>query len=380
MVVIVAKRTYAIAMFVVVIVLVLVVASITLLSKTPITVEKSASATATTSTEATTKAISTTPPSGGNLIIFCAGSLRIPLSRLAGIFYNTTSVDVHIEASGSIEAVRKVTDLGKRADVVVIADYRLISKYMVPKYADWYIAFASNEVVLAFTKNSKYADELKKNPGKWYEILSRPDVRYGFSDPNKDPCGYRSVGVIALASIYYNDPGILEKLVLRHTNIRVKAKDNVTHIYVPASLDLHGENLVIRPKSVDLIGLLESGNIDYAFEYRSVAIQHGLEFIELPDEINLGNPKYEDFYHRVIVHILSGTEKERALPMESIVYGITIPLNAEHKDLALKFVELLLSDTGRKVFEELGQPFLDTPLGYGNIPEELRSYVKVVEG
>ena len=374
------KRTYVIAVFVVVIVLVLAAASIALLGKTPITGEKSASATAATSIETSTGATTTTSLSGGNLIVFCAGSLRIPLSRLAGIFYNTTSVDVHIEASGSVEVIRKVIDLGKRADVAAVADYRLIPKYMVPKHADWYIAFASNEVVLAFTKNSKYADELKKNPDKWYEILSRPDVRYGFSDPNKDPCGYRSIGAIALASIYYNDPSILEKLVLRHTNIKVEAKDNVTHIYVPASLDVHGENLVIRPKSVDLIGLLESGNIDYAFEYHSVAIQHGLEFIELPDEINLGNPKYEDFYHRVIVHILSGTEKERALSMESIVYGITIPLNVEHKDLALKFVELLLSDTGRNVFEELGQPFLDTPLGYGNIPEELRGYVKVVEG
>jgi len=35
--------------------------------------------------------------------------------------------------------------------------------------------------------------------------------------------------------------------------------------------------------------LLESGDIDYAFEYLSVARQHRLEFLSLPSEIDLGS-------------------------------------------------------------------------------------------
>ena len=32
------------------------------------------------------------------------------------------------------------------------------------------------------------------------------------------------------------------------------------------------------------------------------------------------------------------------------------------------------------MFESLGQPFLDEPLGYGNVPQELLRYVRVEGG
>ena len=320
---------------------------------------------------------SATTHARGALRVFCAGSLKIPFEHVAEVFKGRYGVDVHIEASGSVMAVRKVTDLGKVCDVLGVADYRLIPKFMVPKYASWYAAFASNEIVIAFTNKSRYADELIKNPSKWFEILARPDVRYGFSDPNKDPCGYRSVGVIALASLYYNDSSILSKLVLEKTNIQVSSENGVLHIYVPAVLKVRSGNLVVRPKEIDLVALLEAGALDYAFEYKSVAVQHGLRYVELPPKINLGDPTYGDFYSRVVIHILVGTSKEKEVPMAPIIYGVTIPKNAEHPELALKFLKLLLTE-GKGIFESLGQPFLKEPLGYGDVPSELRGYVKVV--
>jgi len=82
-------------------------------------------------------------------------------------------------------AVRKVTDLHKPADIVAVADYTLIPQLLVPNYTDFYVLFATNEIVIAFTDQSKYADEI--NSDNWYEILARPDVKFGFSDPNQDP-------------------------------------------------------------------------------------------------------------------------------------------------------------------------------------------------
>ena len=52
----------------------------------------------------------------------------------------------------------------------------------------------------------------------------------------------------------------------------------------------------IRPKEVDLVALIESNAIDYMFQYKSVAIQHGLKYIELPREINLSDPSLNDLY------------------------------------------------------------------------------------
>jgi molybdate/tungstate transport system substrate-binding protein len=234
------------------------------------------------------------------LTIFHAGSLSIPLKDLNEEFKEYMKVkgydvEIKLEPSGSVMAVRKVTDLGKKADIVAVADYTLLPTFMYPKYADFYIAFARNELVLCYTDKSKYSDEI--NGENWYDILSRDDVKFGFSNPNIDPCGYRSVMAMKLAELYYKKP-IFHELIEKHTNI----KANGTKILTPKDITTDGK-VVIRDKSVDLIALLESGSIDYAFEYKSVALQHNLSFVELPDEVNLRNPLLKDWYEQVSITV-----------------------------------------------------------------------------
>ena len=305
------------------------------------------------------------------ITIFNAGSLTIPLEKLAKIYTEKTGVNVQIVPSGSLMVIRKVTELHENPDIVAVADYRLIKYYLYPNYTKWYIAFATNQVVLVFTKHSKYADELEKNPSKWYEILARPDVKWGFSNPNDDPCGYRAVGIIGLATLYYHNTTIIDSLLARNTNIKYRISDGKIEIYVPQNLTVHN-NLVIRPKSVDLISLLESGQIDYAFEYKSVAVQHNLSYIELPPQLNLGDPSQAGFYAKSIVYVMAGTSQEKPITMAPILYGITILDNAKHYQEALKYVEMLLGSTGREIFSQCGQKILEHPLIYGNPPEEIR--------
>ncbi len=311
-----------------------------------------------------------------------AGSLTIPLQKVAELFEQEYGISVRLEPSGSVEAVRKVTDFGRNCDVVAVADYRLIPMFMVPRYANWYVAFASNSIVVAFTNHSKLADRVKSlaNPLELFSLLANSSsVRYGFSDPNRDPCGYRSVGVIGLVALQTGDMSLLERLVIEKIpGSRYELVNGTLHIYIPASFEPRG-NLVVRPKSVDLIALLESGAVDYVFEYRSVAVQHGLEYIELPPTVNLADPGMAKLYGRVVVHILTGTPKEKAITMAPIVYGVTVPLTAEHKREALLFVRFLL-ERGAQVFREYGQPFLEQPLGFGKLPGEVAGLVRVVEG
>jgi molybdate/tungstate transport system substrate-binding protein len=310
-----------------------------------------------------------------------AGSLTIPLERVAQSFEKQYGVKVLFESSGSVEAVRKVTDFGKNCDVVAVADYRLIPMLMVPRYAKWYVAFATNSMVIVYSQHSKHAPEASKLTSALdvFKLFSRSDIRYGFSDPNRDPCGYRAVGVIGLAALATGNMSLLESLVIdKIPGSKYEIVNGTLHIYIPASVEARG-NLVVRPKSVDLISMLESGAIDYAFEYRSVAVQHNLSYILLPPEVNLADPSKAEWYSKVVVHILTGTSKEKAIPMAPIVYGVTVPVNAEHPREALLFVKYLL-ENGRSVFESLGQPFLPKPLGYGEIPEELGNLVAHVEG
>ncbi|HDJ66320.1 MAG TPA: tungstate ABC transporter substrate-binding protein WtpA, partial [Nitrososphaeria archaeon] len=247
--------------------------------------------------------------------------------------------------------------------------YRLINDMMMPSYAEFNIAFASNKMVLAYTDKSKYSDEI--NSENWFKMLMREDVKYGFSNPNDDPCGYRSPMVLALAEKYYG-LDLLRELVVDKSNMIVKKSDGEYHIYIPKDFaPKAGSNLVIRSKSVDLIALLESGAIDYAFEYKSVAIQHGLKYVELPPQIDLSNPRFDEEYGRVHVYLFYGTDEQKEVVGKSIVYGLTIPKCAENRDLAIKFINLLLSDVGREIFEKNGQSFLDRFIVYGNVPREI---------
>ncbi len=307
------------------------------------------------------------------LVIFHAGSLSVPLQQLEAEFtkYAEENLGIKVkfqdEASGSVMAVRKVTDLHKQADIVAVADYTLIPQMLVPNFTDFYVLFATNQIVIAFTNKSRYADEI--NSTNWYEILAKPGVRFGFSNPNDDPCGYRSVMVMKLADLYYGKP-IFETLVEKNTNIYA----NGTHVYAPKEIQLKTDKVVIRPKETDLVGLVESGAIDYFFIYKSVAEQHHLRYITLPKEINLGDFRMADYYGKVEITLGSTGKTIKAKP---IVYGVTVLKNAPHRQLALEFLKFWLGKTGRDVFEKNYQDFLNPPIAFGKVPDEIRDEVKV---
>ena len=291
----------------------------------------------------------------GTIIIFHAGSLTVPLKALTEAFQaKHPGVTFQTEASGSRTAARKISELGREADIIMSADYTVINELLIPEFADWNISFARNTMVIAYTDKSKYADEI--NADNWYEILLRDGVVYGHSDPDADPCGYRTLMVWRLAEKYYNVPGLYQKL----------------DEYCPL------EN--VRPKSVELIALLESGDMDYAFEYRSVAVQHGLKFVELPEEINLCCTEHADFYKQARVEV-SGKEPGTTITKvgKPIIYGVTIPKNAPHPELALGFVKFLLGPEGQAIMEKMGQPPIMPPIastGKENLPASLQALVK----
>jgi len=306
-----------------------------------------------------------------NLKVFHAGSLSIPFSQVEEIFEsNHPDVDVQLEAHGSVVAVRQVTEVGKMGDVVAVADFSLIPSMMVPEYASFYLQFAKNRMVLAYTEESELAD--KVNSDNWYNVLRNPDVRYGFSNPNMDPCGYRSPMVMQLAETHYLDDKILDDLVIDNSAITVDERDGNYQINTPEALRPNTAKLSIRDKSVSLVALLQNGGLDYAYEYMSVAKQHGLEYVTLPESIDLSSTEHADTYKHVTVKTADGNVKTA----KPIVYGITIPSNAEHPELAREFVQLIISKKGQEVFSELGQPPIVPARGFGETPETLGDHVE----
>jgi molybdate/tungstate transport system substrate-binding protein len=295
----------------------------------------------------------------GTVIIFHAGSLTVPFEAMEKAFEEKyPQVDVQREAAGSQACARKITDVKKPCDIMASADYTVIDKLLIPNYANWNIRFATNQLVLCYTDKSKYAGEV--NAKNWYEILQRKEIIWGHSDPNLDPCGYRALMVLQLAEKHYNIPGLYEKIVAN------RPKEN------------------IRPKSVELVSLLQTGNMDYAWEYLSVAVQHDLKYIVLPDEINLGNYKYDDFYTQAVVQV---TGKEPGTFMEmrggSVTYGITLIKDAPNREAAITFLQYMLDPQGGlKILKDQGQPpFVPSRVPTKDmkalVPAELQKLVEV---
>ena len=133
-----------------------------------------------------------TPATAGELVVFNAGSLGLPFRNLLQAFKKANpGVRTSQESSGSLEAARKLTELGKIPDVLGVADYVIIPKLLIPAHADWYATFATNALVLAFRNESQGALEIADY--NWYRILLRPGIRTGRADPTLDPAGYRTL-------------------------------------------------------------------------------------------------------------------------------------------------------------------------------------------
>lgn len=268
----------------------------------------------------------------GDLIIFHAGSLSVPFQQIADSFSaKHPDVNIKLEAAGSVTCARKISELNRPCDVMASADYNVINNLLIPEHASWNIKFASNEMVIAYHRDSKYHDII--NDQNCFELIDRDDVIYGRSNPDSDPCGYRAVLSLKLAEKVYQKSGLADKI-------------------------LNKDQEYIRPKEVDLIALAETNVIDYFFIYRSVAEQHGFTYLLLPDSVNLKKPELAGFYSSVDVQIAGNAPVAFIIQKgEPMVYGITIPQSAPNKKVALEFVKFVLDNNhGMKIIELNGQP------------------------
>ncbi len=274
------------------------------------------------------------PPAAapGPLVVFNAGSLAYPFRELLAAFVRDhPGVVPQQESSGSLEAARKLTELGKIPDVLGVADYGVIDKLLIPAHATWYITFASNAMVLAYTDRSIGAREVTGE--NWWQILLRPAVRTGRANPSLDPNGYRTLMAFQLAEAHYRRPGLAKQL-----EAAVKAE-------------------YVRPSEAQLLGLVQAGELDYAWSYRSLAQTAGLRWVNLPPEVDLSDPARAAWYGQARVR-LPGPRLAAADSVEfrgePIVYAVTVPTRAAHLEAARDFVRFILSPAGRAILTRAG--------------------------
>jgi molybdate/tungstate transport system substrate-binding protein len=334
-----------------------------------------------------TPTVPPTPAGKTPLVVFAAGSLIRPFDDLAQAFEaKYPHIDVQSEYHGSIQVIRHVTELHMPIDVVATADYALIPQLMyannVPEtgrpYASSYIRFATNKLGLAYSAKSRYAAEIHAD--NWLDILTRPDVKVGIADPRFDAAGYRALMVFKLAeSVYPQQSDLFNQMFDNQFThpVLVSDESGVTVIRVPEILETRpNAHVVLRGASIQLIALIESGDLDYAFEYESVIEQHSLQLVHLPDSLNLGSPDQAATYGRVMIRLdfkrFASVKPE--FKGEQIGYGITIPSNAPHPEAAAQFIAFLLGPEGQKIMAADHHPLLNPAVGdhFDQLPAELK--------
>jgi molybdate/tungstate transport system substrate-binding protein len=280
-------------------------------------------------------------PADDVIVVFNAGSLARPLRAALDSFTAGTRIRVEQENAGSVETARKLTELHRIPDLVGSADYQVFPKYLMPGQTSWYARFARNRMVLMYTPKSKLASTIDST--NWYKVLETKGVQTGRSDPALDPNGYRSLIVMRLAEQYYKQPGLADRLT--------------------ANSSAH----VVRPKEVDLMGLLQAGEIDYAWSYESVAQAAKLPYVTLPRAIDLSDPAGSAEYELASVRIPGSSRSDTVeIKGEPILYGFSVPRNAPHKALGEKFAAFLVSDAGKRILAREHLDALPVPIFVGD--------------
>jgi molybdate/tungstate transport system substrate-binding protein len=268
----------------------------------------------------------------GPLVVYSAGSLARPLRAALDAFRAETGIAYQLEAAGSLETARKLTELNKIPDLVALADEEVFPKLLMPGQTAWYAVFARNRLVLAHTRDSRHAGEITAS--NWPEILRRPGVETGRSDPDLDPSGYRTLMVWQLAEQHYGVPGLA------------------------TALEAASPPRNVRPKEIELVALLEARELDYAWFYESMARATRLPYVRLPDAIDLGSSSDSASYPRAVVRVL-GRQPGDTITLRGapIRYAFAVPARAPHPALGRRFAAYLLSPAGRRA---LASEFLET--------------------
>jgi molybdate/tungstate transport system substrate-binding protein len=316
----------------------------------------------------------------GTLTIYAASSLAKQMNATAKEFEaQHPNVKVQIQYGGSSDLISQITQLNKSVDIMASADYGLIDKNLIPNQTSWNIEYARNEMVIAYTDKSKNSSQI--NSTNWYQILNQTDVKFGVADPNSAPAGYRGLMMMQLANSYYNNSNIFSDLIAQNSAVTSAANGTGFMINSPSNFN-PSSKIIVRPAVADLMSPLESGAVDYVLVYKSDAEQQknsGVKYITLPAELALSNTTFESTYKNYKLIQFSGTNKTKTVTLSPIVYGITVLNNAPQKQLAIEFVQLLLSSDGNKITQDSFQDPIVPAVATRdstNIPDVFKQYIQ----
>jgi molybdate/tungstate transport system substrate-binding protein len=201
----------------------------------------------------------------GTVNVLYAGSLVNLMEHGVGpAFAKAEGGDFRGYAGGSNKLANEIKGKLVPGDVFISANPKVNDDLMGATngdWVDWYVTFAQSPLVIGYNPSSRFAADLKSKP--WYEVLQEPGIRIGRTDPKLDPKGKLTLALLSKAAKVYKIPD-LSKTVLG-------APEN------PAQ---------VLPEE-DLVGRLQSGQVDVGFFYSTETTDLKIPAITLPPETAL---------------------------------------------------------------------------------------------
>jgi len=197
-----------------------------------------------------------------------------------------------------------------------------------PKFTKWYVPYAGTSMVIAYNPKSKYASEFKAYADGskplstlFSTLLQTSGLKLGRTDPNTDPQGRDFIYMLELAQKYYHLPSDTVSKILGTSNF---GTSNSSQIYAESSLD----------------STLQSGQLDASSAFVTQAIELHLDYIPLPDQINLASSALASTYATATVKLTNGKTKSGS-PQVIDITTIGTPTPA-----GIAFVKYTLSPAG----------------------------------
>ncbi len=215
-----------------------------------------------------------------------------------------------------------------------------------PKFTQWYIQYAGTSMVIAYNPHSRYAGQFRAYAaGKLplaglFRLLESPGLRLGRTDPNIDPQGRDFVEMLELAQSFYHLPSNTVTKILGTTNFGTA---NSSEIFAESALP----------------SILQSGQLDASSAFVTQAVELHLNYIKLPDAINLGSFADAALYHKASVKIKTGVKHGSPQVIDITIIGNPTPA-------AIAFVRYTLSAAGLAEYRHGGFAIL-TPTIFGTV-------------
>lgn len=293
----------------------------------------------------------------GTVDVLYAGSLVTLLEKHVGpAFDQATGYSFRGEGKGSVAIANLIKGKARTPDIFISADpsvNALLQGQANGDFVSWWAPFARTTLVVAWSPKSTFAgafEAAKAGQRTWESVLEEPGLRLGRTDPALDPKGYRTLWLFQLDEKRTGDTGETQRILGEANNPKQ-----------------------IFPEE-QLVARLQAGQLDAGIFYTIEAIEAGLPSLELPSEINQGDPTLASTYATV-----SYTDKQgKVFTGTPILYTVTIPSTARNVPGATAFVQFLLSSDGLGLLEKEGL-FSVTPVVSGDpnaVPATLKAIVK----